>query len=225
MPVDNTEPLSVYRAGPGYARCLAEMILMASRGHHRRGYMDNLLDLPGERTLDVLAALARHPAQLWGRVDNAFVALVDGVCSGMVSVRPARTLGEFPFSREAFTEVGQRLGLAPEAVARTLERQNDLARRFHASATLLPEGTWLVEYLAVRRENRAAGVARGLMARVEAEAKAAKASGIELFCEMGNERAQRLYSTLGFRPVWEFRYPQEMAAHGEGVRRLRSDLA
>lgn len=225
MPVNNTEPLSVYRAGPGYARCLAEMIVMASRGHNRRGYLDRLLDMPEERITDVLAALAMHPGQLWGRIDNAFVALVDGVCSGMATAREAASMGEFPFSREAFEEVGARLKLAPEAVAQVLERQDELAVRFEASRTRFAPGTWLVEYVAVRRENRAGGVARGLMERIAAEAAAAGGKGLELFCEMGNVRAERLYASLGFRPVWEYRYPGELAGQGQGIRRLRRELA
>lgn len=222
MPVNNTEPLSVYRAGPGYAPCLAEMILMATRAQHKRGILDYLLGLPEPLILRVMARLAMHPAQAWGRIDNTFVALVDGVCAGTATARPAVPFGEFPYSPEPFREVAAGLHIAPELVDAALERQERLLYWLSPGDDPEPQGMWLLEYLAVRRPFRAGGVARGLMERVVQEASVAGGTGIELYCEIGNVQAERLYATLGFSVLREYLYDDDAVVFGGvGVRQLR----
>jgi len=224
MPVDNTEPLSVYRAGPGYARCLADMILLASRSHHKRGFLDHLTGLPEPLILNLLARLAMHPAQLWGRIDNTYVALVDGVCSGTVTVREDISTPDYPFSPHALRDLAPGLGLTDEDVAGIVSRQQAFVNAMPAVTEPATPGTWLVEYLGVRRENRAGGVARGLMARVEQDLRAAGAKALELYCDLGNTRAERLFSTLGFTLVREYRYGPGMEIYGEGVSLLKLEL-
>ncbi|MFP5221948.1 MAG: GNAT family N-acetyltransferase [Acidobacteriota bacterium] len=222
MPVNNTEPLSVYRAGPGYAPCLAEMILLATRAQHKRGILDFLLGLPEPVILRVMARLAMHPAQAWGRIDNTFVALVDGVCSGTATARPADPFGDFPYTPEPFREVAAELHIEPELVEAALERQKRLLYWLSPGDEPEPEGMWLLEYLAVRRPFRAGGVARGLMERVMQEVRAAGGSGLELYCEIGNVQAERLYATLGFSVLREYIYDEAAVGfHGVGVRQLR----
>jgi GNAT superfamily N-acetyltransferase len=224
MPVNNTEPLSVYRAGPGYAKCLAGMILAACRAHRKRGFLDYLLELPDGDIVRLLTLLAAHPAQQWGRIDETYVALVDGVCSGTVTVSREKYTRDYPFTPEALTEVASRLGLAPGLVAEILARQKAYVDQMPAFDEPVPPGTWLVEYLGVRPENRAAGVARGLMARATREVRDAGGSALELYCDIGNTRAERLFASLGFFLVKEYRYRPELADLGDGARRLRLEL-
>jgi len=201
MPVNNTEPLSVYPAGPGYAPCLAAMILASSRAHRLRGFVDRLLDLREPAILKLLARLALDPGQLCGRIDNAYVALVDGVCAGMVTVRPAGRLEEYPFSPGALEEAASALRLDAAWTGRVLERQRDFVSGLPRSREPMQEGVWFVEHLAVRYENRSAGVARGLLDRVGADARGAGGTVLELYCETGNARAEALCATLGFVPA------------------------
>ena len=224
MPVNNTEPLSIYKAGPGWAECLAKMILAACRSHRTRGFMDYLLQLPEPAIIRLLARLALHPAQQWGRIDNTYVALVDGVCSGTVTVRTEINSRDYPFTPLALAEVAPSLGITPSQVADILARQKAFVDQLSAFAEPMPPGTWLVEYLAVRYENRSAGVAKGLMARAMQEVKAAGGAALELYCDLGNTRAERLFASLGFALVKEYRYAPKMKACGEGVRRLRLEL-
>ena len=224
MPVNNTEPLSVYRAGPGYAKCLAEMILLASRSHHKRGFLDHLTGLPEPVILKMLAGLAMHPAQPWGRIDNTYVALVDGVCSGTVTVREDISTPDYPFSPSALEDLAPGLGLHPEHVADILSRQRAFVNALPAVTEPASPGTWLVEYLGVRRENRAAGVARGLMARTAQEVRAAGGKALELYCDLGNRRAERLFAALGYTLVKLYRYGPGMDAYGEGVSLLTLTL-
>lgn len=222
MPVNNTEPLSIYRAGPGYAHCLAEMMLMATRAHHKRGILDYLLGLPEPMILRVMARLAMHPAQAWGRIDNTFVALVDGVCAGTATVRPAVPFGEFPYSPMPFCEVAAELRIPPEFVEAALKRQKSLMAWLAPGDDPEPPGMWLLEYLGVRRPFRAAGVGRGLMRRVIEEVRTAGGTGLELYCEIGNVRAERLYASLGFTVLHEYIYDADAVAFGGvGVRQLR----
>ncbi|WP_243312855.1 GNAT family N-acetyltransferase [Fundidesulfovibrio agrisoli] len=201
MPVNNTEPLSVYAAGPGYAPCLAAMILDSSRAHRLRGFIEHILDLPKPKALRLLARLAAHPAQLCGRIGNAYVALVDGVCSGMVTVRPAGRLEEFPFSPEALAEAGAAERLGGAWLEGALKRQRAFTGALAGARGPAPAGTWSVEYLAVRYENRSAGVARALLGRVAAEVRDAGGNALELYCEAGNLRAEAMCSALGFEPA------------------------
>ncbi|MFZ5427272.1 MAG: GNAT family N-acetyltransferase [Thermodesulfobacteriota bacterium] len=222
MPVDNTEPLSVYRAGPGYSACLANMALAASRAHHKRGFLDSILGLPAHGIVRVLSRLALHPGQKWGRVENSYVALVDGVCSGMATVRPAGTRDEFLFSLEAFRDVAATLKMDARWTQAALERRDAFAEAVFP-AEPASEGTWRLEWLAVRHENRSAGVARGLLERALADVRAAGAARVEVLCEIGNVRAERLSGTFGFEAVREFPYPAGLPEPGTGFRLLRRE--
>ena len=224
MPVNNTEPLSVYRAGPGYAKCLAEMILLASRSHHKRGFLDHITELPEPVILGLLAGLAMHPDQPWGRIDNTCVALVDGVCSGTVTVREDISTPDYPFSPRALEDLAPGLGLSPEHVADILARQRDFVNALPAVTEPASPGTWLVEYLGVRRENRAGGVARGLMARAEQDVRAAGGKVLELYCDLGNTRAEKLFATLGYTLVRKYSYGPGMEVYGAGVSLLTLTL-
>jgi len=217
MPVNNTEPLSVYRAGPGYAKCLADMILLASRSHHKRGFLDHLTGLPEPTIIRLLARLAMHPAQPWGRIDNTYVALVDGVCSGTVTVREDLSTPDYPFSPQALRDLAPDLAISPEQVADILSRQQAFVSALPAVTEPASPGTWLVEYLGVRRENQAGGVARGLMARTTQDVRAAGGKALELYCDLGNTRAERLFAALGFTLVREYRYGPGMDVYGQGV--------
>jgi GNAT superfamily N-acetyltransferase len=222
MPVNNTEPLSVYRAGPGYAHCLAGMILSACRGHLKRGFLDDITGLAELDILALLAALAKHPGQPWGRIDNSYVALVDGVCSGMVTVREEIVRPDYPFAPGPLREAAGKLGITPEAVEAILARQRAFVEQLPAFTEPVFPGGWLVEYVSTRYENRSAGVARALMARAEADIRAAGGSALEAYCDMGNTRAERLFASLGFTLVKEYFYIPEMRPlWGEGTRRLR----
>lgn len=220
MPVDNTEPLSVYRAGPGYSDCLANMALAASRAHHKRGFLDSILGLPAHEIVRMLSRLAMHPGQKWGRTDNSYVALVDGVCSGMCTVRPAGTRDEFLFSPGAFRDVAVALKKDAAWIDAALERADAFAGAVFPLEPA-PEGTWRLEWLAVRHENRSAGVARGLLDRALDDIRAGGGKRIEALCEMGNVRAERLFGTFGFEAVREFPYPQGLPEPGTGFRLLR----
>lgn len=224
MPVDNTEPLSVYKAGPGYAPCLAKMILAATRGHRKRGFLDLLTGLPEPNILRLLALLAVHPAQPWGRLDNTWVALVDGVCAGTVTMCSDIHTRDYPFSPLALADAAGSLGIPPVQVSDILARQKAFVDQLAAFDEPAPAGTWLVEYLGVRPENRAGGVARGLMARAAREVKNAGGTALELYCDVGNVRAERLFAALGFTLASLYRYGPGFEAYGEGVRRLRLDL-
>lgn len=222
MPVNNTEPLSVYRAGPGYAHCLAGMILSACRGHLKRGFLDDITGLPEPDILALLARLALHPAQPWGRIDNSYVALVDGVCSGMVTVREEIVCLDYPFAPEALQDAADALGFEPGVAEGILTRQRAFVAQLAAFSEPVFPGGWLVEYISTRYENRSAGVAYALMARAEADIRAAGGAALEAYCDMGNTRAERLFASLGFTLVKEYLYIPEMRPFwGDGTRRLR----
>jgi len=224
MPVNNTEPLSVYRAGPGYAKCLADMILLASRGHRKRGFLDHLTGLPEPEIIRLLSILAMHPDQPWGRIDNTYVALVDGVCSGTVTVRPELASRDYPFDPTALEDACARMGLAPGQAREILARQEAYVAGLSVFEEEALPGAWLVEYLGVRRENQAGGAARGLLARAERDVRDAGGTALELYCDLGNTRAERLFAALGYTLVKEYRYGPGFEACGDGFRRLRLEL-
>jgi GNAT superfamily N-acetyltransferase len=228
MPVNNTEPLSVYRAGPGYAKCLADMILLASRAHRKRGFLDHITGLPEPDIIRLLSILAMHPDQPWGRIDNTYVALVDGVCSGTVTVRPELATRDYPFAPMALRDAASRMKLPDALVRDILTRQKAFTDSLSVFEEDAQPGAWLVEYLGVRRENQAAGVARGLMARAMDDVRQAGGKTLELYCDTGNTRAERLFAMLGFTLVREYTYGPVVAPvfalYGESVKRMRLEL-
>ncbi|GFK92682.1 hypothetical protein NNJEOMEG_00508 [Fundidesulfovibrio magnetotacticus] len=217
MPVDNTEPLSVYRAGPGYDNCLADMALRAARGHRKRGLLDHLLGLDPHRTQRVLALLARDPRQHAGRYEHTFVALVDGVCSGTATARTDLPGGYQPLSPDALADAFARRGLTEVQARAALDRQADYLRLLPLAGEPFGPDTWRVQYVAARPENRAGGVARGLLRRVEAEARSAGIARLGAVCQTGNVRALRLFAAMGYEAERERAYPPELAHLGEGI--------
>ncbi|WP_243361650.1 GNAT family N-acetyltransferase [Fundidesulfovibrio terrae] len=224
MPVNNTEPLSVYRAGPGYAKCLADMILLASRAHRKRGFLDHITGLPEPEIIRLLSILAMHPDQPWGRIDNTYVALVDGVCSGTVTVRPELATRDYPFAPPALRDAAARMGLAGAQVRDILGRQEAYVDSLSVFDEPTQPGAWLVEYLGVRRENQATGVARGLMARAADDGRKAGGATLELYCDTGNTRAEQLFAMLGYELVRKYRYDPVVEVCGEAVKRFRLTL-
>lgn len=224
MPVNNTEPLSVYRAGPGYAPCLAEMLLAASRGHLKRGFLDALLSLPEPRILKLLTLMASAQPQRWARIENAFVALVDGVCAGIAVARPATNAPEL-LEPKALFQAGAALKLTTQHIEAILVRQAQLCNAQPARTEPLAPGVWFVDCIGVRYENRSAGVGRALLSRIIEESAPAGATALETWCVMGNTRAQGLFTALGFTVEQQRLYPADrQAAWGQGVQRLRLDL-
>lgn len=223
MPVNNTEPLSVYRAGPGYAKCLSDIILAASRAPYKRGFLDHLLQMPEASILRLLGRLAMHPAQEWGRIDNTFAALVDGVCAGTVTVREKLRPCEFPFTPEALRDVARHLGMDAPQVEAVLTRQRTWLAHLPIDAEC-PPGVWQAHYLGARREFRGGGVARGLMERAIGEITASGGTALELLCAMGNTRAEQLFASLGFTVVEERRFGPGFEHLGIGTRRWRLAL-
>lgn len=224
MPVDHTEPPSFYPAGPGYVRCLAEMIVLASRSHLTRGFLDHLTGLSTEALTALLMCLARHPAQPWGRLSNAFVGLVDGVCAGMMCLRPDLADRDFPFAPKALADCAQDINLSRDEVQDILKRQRAYAMGLPALAEPVRPGTYLLEYLAVRRENRGRGVGAGLLRRALHEAAKAGGAEVVLYVDMGNERALSFYHGFGFRRQAAYPFGPDMAPYGPGVLRLGKDI-
>lgn len=216
MPVDNTEPLSIYRAGPGYDNCLADMLLRASRGCRRQGLLDHLLALPRLEALRVLARLARQEGQHAGRIEHTLVALVDGVCAGTLTLREDPPEAYRPLSPDPLREVFAGLGLARATAHAALDRQEAFLSLMPGAAGPFPAGRWRVQYLAVRPENRAGGVARGLLLRARDEAARAGAASLGLCCPLGAPPAWRLFSAMGYAAESVHRFPPELAHLGEG---------
>jgi GNAT superfamily N-acetyltransferase len=225
-PVDNTEPLSIYAAGPGQAPCLARMILAAARGRRLSGFLDVLLRVPERTILDILARLSVHPAQVWGRLDRTQVALVDGVCAGTITFGPEPEPSPYPFTPQALKDAAARAGLTPAQVLAGLTRQQAyMAQWPELFAGRAEPGTWLIEYLGVRRENRLGGVAQGLMTRARDMAGAAGASRLELYQDQDNALAGRLFASLGYKLVGTYAPAPGMEAYGPAVNRLRLNLS
>lgn len=220
----NPAAFEMRRALPGDASILARVMLLASRSQHERGYMDRILELPEPDILKLLAVVVRHPDQIWGRIENGFAATADGNTAGMGTLREAKGLEGFPFAAKALEDAGDSIGLKRERIGAALERQRELRERFRADDAAFEDGAWLVEYLAVLPGCRSRGVGRALMERMIAEAAYAGGRCVQLYCEIGNAPAEKLYASLGFEAVEETVYPPELRHLGQGVRRLRLGL-
>jgi GNAT superfamily N-acetyltransferase len=220
----NRAAFEMRRALPGDASILARVMLLASRSQHERGYMDRILELPEPDILKLLTAVVRHPDQIWGRMENAFAAVADGSVIAMGTLREASGLEGFPFAAKALGEAGDSMGLDRRLIEAALKRQRELRERFRAHEAVFEDGTRLVEYLAVLPESRSKGAGRALMERMIGETAAARGRCVQLYCEIGNTPAEKLYASLGFQVAEETVHPPELQHLGLGVRRLRLAL-
>ncbi len=195
---------------------LAQVMLLASRGHLRRGVWDLIIGGDEAYCLDYLLRLALAEPISLCHYASFLVAECDG--------RPAAALCGFDPNQGGWLVVGrnqdriaEHLGWTPADFRKSAERASPVWPCIPGQA----EGAWVVENVATLPEFRRRGLIDALLAKIleEGRRRAHRLSQITILID--NAPAQRAYEKAGFAVVDEKRSPDFEAALGSpGFRRL-----
>ena len=233
IPSGSNMPTPLFRrALPEDADFLARATLAASRSHLPTGYFDLLFPVEEPRLLALLARVQLASEATGGRgwghwTDYQVLEGQDAAGRplrlGALCACPASALPAFPFPAEALREAGLGLGWTPEALAAAQARIDVYLDRLEDIVLSEDEETLFVQFVHVPREHRRQGHARRMMTLLQQQAEAEGRRRLELFTDLGNDPAERLYVSLGFVLVEEYRYhnfpAEELALIGPGMRR------
>jgi ribosomal protein S18 acetylase RimI-like enzyme len=202
------------------ADLIAWVQVEASRSATPLGFWD--LALPGadEPRLRLISEIARTSKEHFAHISGFLVAELDGEPVGALSgyAPKVKKLGHFVgalnevLERNHWSEAHRRLIGFRIAPALTCFSET-------------PDDRWIVEWVALRPQARAKGVAAELLRAVLDRGRAAGFNKAQITYLIGNAPAQRAYERAGFSHVDERRDPQFEAIFGApGTARMWMDL-
>jgi ribosomal protein S18 acetylase RimI-like enzyme len=205
---------------PGDAAFLAKVMLLASRGHLKRGIWDLIIGRDDAYCLDYLTRLAVMEPTTLCHYSSFIVAECDG--------HPGAALCGFDPAGGGWASVTPLM----ERIARELRwTAADQQASGERSAPLWPcipgqiEGAWVVENVATLPEFRRRGLIDALMRKIldQGRRRDHHQSQITLFIE--NLAAQKAYEKAGYKFLDERRSPEFQAALGcPGFQRMTRNL-
>lgn len=177
---------------------LAEVLLMAGRGHLPRGPWDLAFPDASERTR-ALELLAGGETRSWCHRSVFEVADVGGEAGAAMVSFESDELGDS--LAKALLDVWQRLEWSPERMAEIGPLLAPYLRCFPD----MPPGTWIVENVGTRADLRRRGLVGALLERALERGRARGLARAQISCLIGNDAAQRAYEKVGFAVVEELR--------------------
>ena len=194
---------------PEDADFLARVMMLASRGHLRRGVWDLIAGGSETNCLDYLRRLALSEPVSLCHYSSFIVAEHDG--------RPAAALcgfdpraGGWEVLADAMKNVQREIGWSQADERASAVRT---APVWQCTFDTL-EGAWVVESVATLPEFRRRGLADALMSEILEAGRARGHRIAQLTILIGNIAAQRAYEKAGFRVEGEKRHPDFEAALG-----------
>lgn len=193
-------------------------MMMAARGHLKRGWFDIVLERPEEFCIAFCARLANAKARSWWHHSFFTVAEVDGVVAAAACAFPDES--PYHVSGEAMAEAAQKSGIAAAEQAQLWPRG-----KFILSATSGDDNCWTIENVATRPDFRGKGVATSLIRNVLATMQMGGPKRAQISFLIGNDPAERCYLGCGFTFAEDKTAPEFEAAMGvPGIRRLDRSL-
>lgn len=198
------------RAGtPDDADFLAQVMMLASRGHLRRGVWDLIAGGSEENCLDYLRRLALSEPVSLCHYSSFILAEQDG--------RPAAALCGFDPRAGGWQTLGEAMQKVQRDLGWTKEDEKASAARtapvWQCTFDTL-EGAWVVESVATLPEFRRRGLADALMSEILEVGRARGHRLTQLTILIGNVAAQRAYEKAGFSVRDEKRHRDFEAALG-----------
>lgn len=205
----------IRRARAGDSPAIAELIYTAAQSHLRLSAYDPFIPGPLGKTKGRLAEIEKlvvvdEPTHF--HYSGFLLAEADGrVAAGLCGFNPARA-------------GAHRIGLALLKIGWTavdIQSALDRVKPIRTCAEKWPEPAqgWVIENVATFPEYRRRGLASALISEVVARGKRLGYSPIRVSVFIGNDAAQRVYETAGFRVVDEARAAEfERALGSPGVR-------
>ena len=199
----------IRRGKPHEAEFLARVMMLASRGHLRRGVWDLIAGGAENNCLDYLQRLALTEPVSLCHYSSFLVAEDEG--------RPASALcgfdprdGGWQTLADAMKNVQQQKGWTQADVQASAART---APVWQCTFDTL-EGAWVIESVATMPEFRRRGLVDALMAEILEVGRMRSHRIAQLTILIGNVAAQRAYEKAGFRVESEKRHPAFEAALG-----------
>jgi ribosomal protein S18 acetylase RimI-like enzyme len=189
----------------------------AARSHLPYGFWDLAFIGPDEWRLPLIERIVRAPARSFCHWSGFLVAEVDGQPAAALTAfdRPPVTQGTL------FLEA---MGEAFAAAGWTDLQGGAMQERIAPFMTCVPEApedTWIVEWVATRREHRGKGLVKALLHAIIARGAERGHTRSQVAVLIGNTAAQRAYEGAGFRVVDEKTSQAFEATFGvPGIRRM-----
>jgi len=198
---------------------LAEVLLMAGRGHLPRGAWDLVFPDAGECRAG-LERLAGGGLRSWCHHSLFQVADRGGeACAALVAFEPEE-LGEGSLGKAMF-DVFQSLEWAPGRIAAVGPRLAPYLRCFPE----MPPGSWIVENVGTRPDQRRQGLLQTLLEHALEIGRGRGHRRAQISCLIGNLPAQRAYEKAGFAVVEERLDPEfERQLGAPGFSRMTREL-
>jgi ribosomal protein S18 acetylase RimI-like enzyme len=191
------------------AAFLARIMMLASRGHVRRGVWDLIAGGSEENCLDYLRRLALADPVSLCHYSSFIVAEHDG--------RPAAALCGFDPRNGAWEILGDAMRNVQRELGWTQADEKAMAARtapvWQCTFDTL-DGAWVVESVATIPEFRRRGLADALMTEILDAGRARGHRLAQLTILIGNVAAQRAYEKVGFSVMDEKRHLDFQAAIG-----------
>lgn len=191
------------------AAFLARVMMLASRGHLRRGVWDLIAGGAEDNCLDYLRRLALAEPVSLCHFSSFIVAEHDG--------RPAAALCGFDPRNGGWEILGDAMRNVQREIGWTQADEKAMAARtapvWQCTFDTL-DGAWVVESVATMPEFRRHGLADALMTEILATGRARGHRIAQLTVLIGNVAAQRAYDKAGFKVRDEKRHPGFEAALG-----------
>jgi ribosomal protein S18 acetylase RimI-like enzyme len=188
---------------------LARVMMLASRGHLRRGVWDLIAGGSENNCLDYLRRLALSEPVSLCHYSSFLVAEHEGRSAAALCGFDPRD-GGWAALNEAMQNVQRQKGWTQEDEKASADRS---APVWHCTFDTL-DGAWVVESVATLPEFRRCGLADSLVAEILRNGSDRGNRIAQLTILIGNVAAQRAYAKAGFRVEGEKRHPDFEAVLG-----------
>ena len=178
-------------ATPDDAPFLGWAMMMAARGHLKRGWFDIVLQRPEEFCVAFCARLAIAKAKSWWHHSLFTIAEVDGVVAAAACAFPDET--PYHVSGQALLEAAQKSGIDAAEQTQLWPRG-----KFILSATSGDANSWTIENVATRPDFRGRGVATALIRHLLTRVRDSGPKHAQISFLIGNEPAEHCYLGCGF---------------------------
>jgi translation initiation factor 4G len=207
----HTSSIALRPARPADTPFIAEVLLMAGRGHLPRGAWD--LVFPDARECRRgLERLAGGEARSWCHHSLFRVAERGGEARAALVAFESEELGETSLGKPML-DVFQHLAWTPEKMAGVGPRLAPYLRCFPD----LPPGSWIIENVGTRADSRRQGLVHALLEHALEVGRSRGHRRAQISCLIGNLPAQRAYEKAGFAVVEERRdaeFERQLGAPG-----------
>jgi translation initiation factor 4G len=194
--------------------------LTAARSHRPFGFWDLAFPGPERARIETIADMVRRDAASFLCFDGFLVAERDAVPLAALSAYDSKHKPIDAF-RATMLEVLVAREWSPDHIGLLAQRTAPAMSCFPDS----PEGTWVVEWVAVKPEARGKGVAHQLLLEILERGRRERYENAQISYLIGNDPARTAYERVGFETVEEIRKPDfESALGAPGIARMKLRL-